>query len=107
MSTRANIVGQRVRGSCHADGDVETVTFMVESHDPSHGFWLTHTRADGRLCRHDISERAIGRTFHLVETPDGVCEVCQGSGRVSGGEICFTELTFPCPACGGAGKVRS
>lgn len=63
MGTWSEIVGRRCRG--YSDKHRASVTFLIESYDRSHGFWVVniHDPED----RHDISERAIGRTFHLVE----------------------------------------
>ena len=56
-------VGGRVRGFSRKHETV--VTFNVESYGASHGFWIVNESDPSD--RVDISERAIGRTFRLIE----------------------------------------
>ncbi len=38
--------------------------YYCDSYDPRIGFWMTNVKGNGD--RRNVSERAIGRTFHLV-----------------------------------------
>jgi hypothetical protein len=51
-------IGKRYRGF---DG----FTYLCESYDPSCGYWVS--REDGSR-RANISERAIGRTYHEIRS---------------------------------------
>jgi len=43
--------------------------YYCESHDPQLGFWMLNV--DDPSDRRNVSERAIGNTYHPVRMPDG------------------------------------
>lgn len=62
MPTWGDLVGRKLKGysgRAHAPA-----TYTIESYARSHGFWIVNEVDPTE--RHDISERAIGRTFFLV-----------------------------------------
>jgi len=54
------VIGRSFRGW---DGK----TYLCESYDPTCGYWMT--AVDGSR-RTNVSERAIGRTYHRIEGTD-------------------------------------
>ena len=50
------VVGELYRGS--------GAMFRCIAYNPSHGFWMLPEDASSTDTLHDVSERAIGRTFH-------------------------------------------
>ena len=86
-----SVVGHRYRG---ADG-----TYTCTAYAPRSGFWM---RPDAEHDKpRNVSERAIGRTFHEVREPDdevdvrraalarrGVCGVCGDAGQTKGCATC-------------------
>jgi hypothetical protein len=69
----------------HGKGFVGTDVYYCDSYDPSQGFWMTSLTDPEH--RTNVSERAIGRTFHTVYgigEPDGAMH-CQW-GRLSAEE---------------------
>lgn len=62
MGTWGALVGRKCRGYSFKHSKV--VVCLLESYDPSHGFWAVNV--DDPTDRHDLSERAIDRTWHLV-----------------------------------------
>ena len=46
------------------------VEYYCDSYDPSCGYWMTPVKDDGEHKRTNVSERAIGRTFHEVRKYD-------------------------------------
>lgn len=57
------VVGKHFAG--HSFQHNSTQIYFCDSYDPRQGFWLTNV-ADS-TDRKNVSERAIGRTFHLAE----------------------------------------
>ena len=61
----------RIR-TVHTDPDHHTIgkrfkawdghVYLCDSHEDNHGYWMT--RVDDPTVRKNVSERAIGRTFH-------------------------------------------
>lgn len=52
-------------------------TYVCDSYDPRIGYWMTRTDAPGAhkqdqfgRWRRNVSEQAIGRTFHLIKGDD-------------------------------------
>lgn len=57
------VVGGRYRGpNCAATGP-ESLVFLCTGYDPREGFWMQRVDGEGRT---NVSERAIGRTYHRV-----------------------------------------
>jgi hypothetical protein len=62
-------VGKEYMGPHYNFGSGETATrWFCESHD-SEGYWMYAT--DGSGVWHNVSERAIGRSFHEIYEIDG------------------------------------
>lgn len=61
------VVGHRLRGP-DLKQNGKNITWYCDSYDPRLGFWLQSTEQDDR--RINISERAVGGTFHLIHTDD-------------------------------------
>ena len=58
-----------------------TVIYYCDSYDPACGYWLTNTH--NAADRRNVSERAIGRTFHKAEEREDHWYVPQWNVRVS------------------------
>jgi hypothetical protein len=71
-------VGRRFSGW---DGN----TYFCDSYDPSCGYWMTDETNPAN--RRNISERAVGRTFHPISIYPLLGKLLRG-------------LATPCPACG-------
>jgi hypothetical protein len=64
MSEWKDLVGQKFRA--YSDKHKKAAVFLCESFEPypGHGFWMVNV--EDSEDRHDVSERAIGRTYHQV-----------------------------------------
>jgi hypothetical protein len=64
VSLWSELVGKKFRGWSQKHNKI--VVFVAESFEPypGHGFWMINI--EDKEDRHDVSERAIGRTFHQV-----------------------------------------
>lgn len=80
-----HVVGHRYRGP---EG-----TFICTAYAPRSGFWMQPEDPSDKP--HNVSERAINRTFHPIDEPDRIVEM-RRAGLASMG-ICAT--------CGDAGKT--
>lgn len=59
-----SVVGNLYRGSSISRGGPATRVYRCFGYDPRHGFWMR--TIDSPVQQWNISERAIGRTYHLI-----------------------------------------
>lgn len=64
-------IGQRFQGFCHYD--MKIVVYYCDSHQSNYGYWMTredcppeHRQDEEGKWRKNVSERAIGRTYHRI-----------------------------------------
>ncbi len=75
------VVGKRYRGSDR--------TWVCFGYDPRHGFWMQTVDEEAPERKANVSERAIGRTFHPVRMTSGAERLLgriQVLGRIPAGD---------------------